>query len=78
MLRSSSCDYADAYILVKGKIKFIGPGDHVAARPPDERNKCVIFKSCAPFIEWISKINDTEKYNVQNIDTAMPTYNLIE
>ena len=51
MLRSSSCDYADAYILVKGKIKFIGPGDHVAARPPDERNKCVIFKSCAPFIE---------------------------
>ena len=27
MLRSSLCDYADAYILVKGTIKITGAGD---------------------------------------------------
>ena len=78
MLRSSLCDYADAYILVKGKTTITGAGDHAAARRPDERNKGVIFKNCAPFIECIIKINDTEKDNAQDIDIVMPTYNLIE
>ena len=27
MLRSNLCDYADAYILVKGTIKITGAGD---------------------------------------------------
>ena len=27
-----------------------GAGDYVAARQDDERNKGVIFKKCAPFI----------------------------
>ena len=48
MLRSSLCDYADAYILVKGTIKITGAGDD-AAKWLDERNKGVIFKNCAPF-----------------------------
>ena len=37
MLRSSLCDYADAYILVKGTITITGAGDDVAARRADER-----------------------------------------
>ena len=44
MLKSSLCDYTDAYILVKGKITITGEGDDAAARQTDERNKGVIFK----------------------------------
>ena len=49
MLRSNLCDYADAYILVKGEITITGRGDNADARHADERNKGVIFKNCAPF-----------------------------
>ena len=78
MLKSNLCDYADAYILVKGTTTINGAGDDVAARRADERNKGVTFKDCAPFTKCISKINDTEIENVQVIDIVMPTYNLIE
>ena len=44
MLKSSLCDYTDAYILVKGRITITGAGDDAAARQADERNKGVIFK----------------------------------
>ena len=43
MLRSSLCDYADAYILVKGTIIITGAGDAAAAIQADERHKGVIF-----------------------------------
>ena len=76
MLSSSLCDYADAYILVKGTVT--GAGDDTAARRVDERHKVAIFKNCAPFIKCISKINDTEIGNAQDIDIVMPMYNLIE
>ena len=36
MLRSSLCDYSDAYILIKGKITITGGGDDAAARKADE------------------------------------------
>ena len=44
MLRSNLCDYADAYILVKGITTITGAGDDDAARQLDERNKGVVFK----------------------------------
>ena len=47
MLKSSLCDYSDAYILVKGRITITGAGADAAARQADERNKGVIFKNCA-------------------------------
>ena len=78
MLRSSLCDYADACILVKGIITVTGAGDVTGARRADERNKCVIFQNCASRIKCISKINDTEIQNAQDIDIVMPMYNLIE
>ena len=70
LLSSSLCDYADAYILVKGKITITGAEDDDAARRADERNIGVIFKNCASFIKCISKINDTEIYHAQDIDNA--------
>ena len=44
MLRSNLCDYAGAYILVKGTITITGSGNDDAAKRSDERNKGVIFK----------------------------------
>ena len=78
MLKSSLCDYSDAYILVKGKIKIRGAGDDAAARQADERDKGVAFKNCAPFINCISEINNTQVDNANDIDIVMPMYNLIE
>ena len=78
LLRSSLCDYADAYILVQGTITITGAGDGAAARRADERNKAVIFKNCAPLIKCISNINDTEIDNAQDIDIVMSMDNLLE
>ena len=78
MLRPSLCDYADAYILVKGAITITGAGDDTTTRQADERNKGVIFKNCAPFTKCISKINNMEIDNAQDIDIVMSMYNLIE
>ena len=54
MLRSSLCDYSEAYILVKGNITL---NNTVAAgAAANNTNKKVIFKNCAPFTNCISKI----------------------
>ena len=78
MLKSSLCDYSDAYIVVKGKITIAGAGNDAEARQADERNKGVIFKNCAPSINCISEINNTQIGNAKDIDIVMPMYNLIE
>ena len=68
MLRSNLCDYADAYILVKGTIAITCVGDDDAAKRVDERNTGVIFKNCAPFTKCMSRINNTDIDNAQDID----------
>ena len=91
MLKSSLCYYSDAYILVKKTITINGnagpepdPGNPrtaaqlLAARQADERDKGVAFKNCAPFINCISEINNTQVDNAKDIDIVMPMYNLIE
>ena len=78
MLRSNLCDYADAYILVKGAITITGAGNDAAAKQADERDKGVVLKNCAPFTKCISRINNTHIDNAQDIDILMSMYNLIE
>ena len=78
MLKSSLCDYSDAYILVKGKITITRAGDDAAARQTDERDKGVAFKNCAPFTNCISEINNTQVDNAKDIDIVMSMYTLIE
>ena len=78
VLKSSLCDYSDAYILVKGRIKITGAGADAAARQADERDKGVIFKNFAPFINCKSEMNNTEIDNAKDIDIVIPMYNLIE
>ena len=70
MLRSNLCDYADAYVLVKGKITITGAGNDDAAKQLDERNKGVIFKNCAASTKCTSRINGTEIDDAQDIDDA--------
>ena len=48
MLRSSLCDYSDAYILVKGNISVNTAG---AGADANNTNKKVVFKNCAPFTD---------------------------
>ena len=78
MLKSSLCDYSDAYLSVKGTVTITGAGVDAAARQAGERDKGVAFKNCAPFINCISEINNTQVDSAQDIDIIMPMYNLIE
>ena len=67
------------YILVKGTITIPGEGaNNDDAKQADERGKSVTFKNCAPFTKCISRINNTDIDNAQDIDIVMPMYNLIE
>ena len=76
ILKSSLCDYSDAYILVTGTITV----NNTAAEDADANNtnKKVIFKTCAPFTNCISEINNTQVDKAKDIDIVMPMYNLIE
>ena len=70
MLRSSLCDYSGAYILVIATITI--PNTAAA------NNRKNIIKNCAPFINCIRKINNTQTDNAKDTDIVMPMYNLIE
>ena len=76
MLKSSLCDYSDAYILVKGTISVNNTAAQGTAA--NNTNKKVIFKNCAPFTNCISEVNNTQINNAKDIAIVMPVYNLIE
>ena len=73
MLRSSLCDFSDAYILVSRTITVAalaaGGGNNIIK---------VVFKNISPFTNCISEINNTQIGNARDSDVVMPTYNLIE
>ena len=76
MIRSSLCDYSDAYILVKGNITVNNTAGAGAAA--NNTNKKVVFKNCILFTNCISKINNTQVDNAEYIDIVIPMYNLTE
>ena len=76
VLKSSLCDYSDAYIHVKGTITILNTEGAGAAA--NNSNKKVAFKNCAPFTDCISEISNTQVDNAEDIDVVMPMYNLIE
>ena len=75
MLRSDLWDFSDACIVVKGDMtltKTNGRGIiHI-------RNIFLALKNNAPFINWISKINNVLIDNAEDLDIAIPMYNLLE
>ena len=70
MLIFNLCDYSDAYIFVKGTIAVNNKA--AAGTDANTSNKKVIFKNCAPFINCISEINNTQINNAKNIDFVIP------
>ena len=74
ILKSSVCDYSDAYILVK-EIISIAPytGDN-----PNNGDKEVVFKNWAQFTDCISETKNAQIDNAKDIYVVIPIYNLIE
>ena len=63
-IKSSLCDYSDAFILVTGNITVNAANDTDVA-----------FKNCAPFSTCKTVINDVFVDRAENIYIAMPMYN---
>ena len=72
MLKPSSFDYSDAYILVSGSIEI--QNTETAAAPNNRKN--VIIKNCALFTDCISEINNIQIDGAKDIDGVMSMYNL--
>ena len=72
MLKSSSFDYSDAYILVSGSVEIQNTG--MAAVPNNRKN--IIIKNCAPFTDCISEINNIQIDDDKDINGVMSMYNL--
>ena len=51
MIKSSVCNYSNAYQLRSGTITITGVGDDAAAIKANKRNKEVVFKNYAPFTD---------------------------
>ena len=71
MLKSDLCGYSDAYIVAKGDITVTNPAN-------DAYDKKLAFKSNAPFVSCISKINNRLIDNAEDLDNVMPMYHLLE
>ena len=67
-IESSLCDYSDAYFLVTGNITVTTNNNATQ----------VAFKSCAPFKDCGTEINDTFIDYADFINIVMPIYNLFE
>ena len=76
MLKSSLCDYSDAYILAKGTI--IVPSTSAADAAANNANKNLIIEGSASFTDCISEVNNIVVDNAKDIDVVIPMYNLIE
>ena len=76
MLKSSLCDYSDAYVLVKGTITIQNTAATEAT--PNNKNKQVKFENCVPFINCINQISNTNVGGAKDIDVLILMYSLIE
>ena len=66
VIKSTLCDYSDAYILVTGNIQY---------KPA---NSVVAFKNCAPFRTCDVTVNDEHIEKAEDLDIVLPMYNLLE
>ena len=71
MLTSDLCGFNDVYFVEKGGITVGAPNNA-------KKKKAVAFKSNAPFINCVSKINGVKIDNAEDLDVVMPMYNLLE
>ena len=71
ILRSSLCDYSDAYILVRATttVPNTAAAAAAAAAAAENNRQNIIIKNCAPFTKCISEINNTRIDSAKDIDT---------
>ena len=75
MLRSSLCDYSDAYILVNGTITVTVTAAEGENNITEKRNKPLILKNNAPFVSCITRINGELTEDANDLDIVIPMYN---
>ena len=68
VLKPNLCDYSEAYILIDGTIRAAAA----------DANTRLALKNCAPFTKCNFEINGEHIATAENLDIAMPMYNLIE
>ena len=68
VIKSSLCDYSDAYIFATGDITATGGVE----------NTNVVSKNCAPFTKCVTHINNEDIDTTNNIDFIIPMQNLTE
>ena len=73
MLKSSLCNYSNAYILVSGTITVAE-----LEATEESNNLQVVFKKSARFADCISEINNAQTDNAKDIDAVLPKYHLME
>ena len=78
MLELSLFDYSDACILVDGTIRIVVERANDAAIEEDRNNKQVVLKNCQQFTSCISKMNNTQMDNIQDLGIVMRKHNLLE
>ena len=64
-------DYSDAYFVVTGTVAL-------ARGNNDRKRRAIVFQNNAPFTSCISKINNVLINNADDLENAMPMYNLFE
>ena len=77
ILKTSLCECSNKYILVKVLISVVGVGAKSVAKKTYRKNKDIILKNCAPFTDYISKINSTHLDTVKDIDVVIPMSKLM-
>ena len=73
ILKSTLCDYSDAFILVKRTKSITGAELDAAEKRADERNK-----QENSFTKCISEISYTQGDRAKDLDVVMLMYNLLE
>ena len=71
-LRNDLCDFNDAYIVVTGKITVANPGND-----DNVYNRKVSCKNSVPFSNCTRRINSQLIEDAQDLDIAIPMYNLL-
>ena len=70
IIKSSLCDYCDAYIVVKGTVTV--DDTSAAGAAANNTNKKVMFKNYALFTHCIREINNTQVDHAKDIDIVRP------
>ena len=78
VLKPNLCDYADAYIFVDCTIRAEAEAVPMTLPIANIANARLTLKICAPFTKSNLEINDEHVDSAENLDIAMPMYNLIE